>query len=135
MSRLSAAIFGQPLDLDSEIVDVPEWGVKVKILEPTAERRAELTRAVRSATADDDTDLKELYPALLISCVVDPDDDTPVFTKEDAGAILQREGRVVERIAAVVLKLAGLNAEAVEGPKDGSSETSSDEPSSSSPNG
>lgn len=131
MTKLSDAIFATDLDLASEIVDVPEWGVKLKVLEPTAARRAELAQQFIAGDGDDAAKMKAYYPALLISMCVDPDDDTPVFSPEDAGRLMEREGRIVEELAQAAMRVAGFTAEAVEGPKDGSSVTLSDDPSSS----
>lgn len=110
MSKLSDRIFSAPLDLTSETLDVPEWGVKLKIQEPTAERRAELAQRFVDAAADE-TGIKlvELYPAMLVSCVVDPDTDEPVFSQADANLILSREGRVVERLAQACIRVSGLD--------------------------
>jgi len=111
MTKLADLIFNTDLDLASETVE--EWGVKLKVLEPTAERRAELSQRFVDA-AEDGTGmkLKELYPALIVACVVDPDDDTPVFTQDDAARLLGREGRAVERLAQACIRVAGLDGEA-----------------------
>lgn len=111
MTKLADLIFDTDLDLASETVE--EWGVKLKVLEPTAERRAELSQRFVDA-AEDGTGmkLKELYPALIVACVVDPDDDLPVFTQDDAGRLLAREGRAVERLAQACIRVAGLDGEA-----------------------
>ncbi len=134
MTKISDAIFDRPLDLASEILDVPEWGVKLKVLEPTADVRAHLAASASGGMGGDEAAaMKAMYPALLVACCVDPDDDTPVFTKEDAGRLLSREGRVVDRVAMVCLRIAGLDEDGVEVPKDDSSGTPSSGGSSSSP--
>lgn len=132
MTKLADLIFNSPLDLTAEYVE--EWGVKLKVLEPTAERRAELSQKFVDAAEDGSgMKLKELYPALIVACVVDPDDDTPVFTQEDAGLLLAREGRAVERLAQACIRVAGLDGEA-DAPFDGDSpSTESGAPSTGSP--
>lgn len=111
MSKLSDRIFQAPLDLTAEYVDVPwDGGMKLKIQEPTAERRAELAQRFIDA-AEDKSGIKlvELYPALLVSCVVDPETDEPVFSPDDAGRINAREGRVVEMLAQACIRVSGLD--------------------------
>jgi hypothetical protein len=130
MSRLSAHIFAEPLDLAFELTE--EWGVKLKVLEPTAERRAELVQHF-VASQEEELRLRVLYPALLIACVVDPDDDSPVFADIDAPLINEREGQAVERLALAAMRVSGLDEDAVEAPKADSSVTPSDEASTTSP--
>ena len=133
MSKLASAIFAHDLDLASEIIDVPEWGVKLKVLEPTADRRADLAQTFIASDGDDSARMKRLYPALLIACVVDPEDDTAVFSPEDAYRLMQKEGRLVEKLAQASMKVCGFTSEADGDPKGDSSVTSSDDPSTTSP--
>jgi hypothetical protein len=127
MSRLSKAIFTAPLDLDYEDVDVPEWGVKLRVQEPDADRRADLAQGfVDAAESGDNVKVRALYPALLIATCVDPEDGTPVFAESDAPLIGLKEGKVVDRLATIAMRLAGLDEQTdVESGKDDSSTTPS----------
>lgn len=132
MSRLANLIFQQPLDLAYEDIDVSEWGVKLRVQEPDADRRADLAQQFVDAAGTDgemaNIKIRALYPALLIATVVDPEDGTPVFTEDDAPRLGTREGRVVDRLANVAMRVSGLAEEdgGIDAGKDGSSGTPND---------
>lgn len=110
------------MDISSEVLDVPEWGVKIKLRAPTVRARAEL---VRIWMRDESPDPQTVYPALLIATCVDPDTDAPLFTEADTDALLEKSGAVVERIVSEALKVAGMDANAVDRGKADSAGTTS----------
>lgn len=104
-------------DLDAETVDVPEWGVTLMLRTPTlAERAAMVRRFVNEDGSSRTSDLSEMYPALLIATCVDPETGAPLFTEADADLIRSKSGTVVDRIALIALRIAGMSGDAVPTP-------------------
>lgn len=98
-------------DLGSEIVDVPEWGEKVKIKGMSGAERATVMRVVLDK--DGNVDQGQLYPLLCQSCLYDPETDEKVFEPEDTEAILSKSGEVLERLCGIASRLSGIGASAV----------------------
>ena len=67
-------------DRGREIVDVPEWGVKLEIREPNVGQRAALIEGYQSNTG-----LAWVYSSMLVATAYDPETGERVFT-EDATA-------------------------------------------------
>lgn len=106
---------------DGEVVDVPEWGVKILVVSPTVEARSALLEQFPS-TEGEGVDFKALFTSVLIATCHDPDTREPVFTDADSEMLLGKNGAVVQRLFEVCQKAAGLNApEAIDSGKDGSS--------------
>lgn len=100
----------ESLDIASELVEVPEWGVTIKFRSPTVKTRAELLRLWMVA---DTPDPLVLFPALLMATAVDPETDEPLFREEDREMLLTKSGAVVDRLVAEALKVSGMDGEAV----------------------
>lgn len=109
-------------DLVTETVDVPEWGVTLTLRTPTLLERARMVARFVDGDAPT-TDLSEMYPALLIATCVDPDTGGPLFTEADADLIRSKNGTVVERVAQVALRMAGMSDDSVPTPSGASSST------------
>lgn len=104
-------------DLETETVDVPEWDVTLTLRTPTlAERAAMVKRFVNEDGTARGNDLSEMYPALLIATCVDPETGAPLFTDADADLIRSKSGTVIDRIAIVALRVAGMSGDAVPTP-------------------
>lgn len=115
------------LDLSTEEVDVPEWGIVLTLRTPTlAERAAMIKRFVSDEGESKSADLSEMYPALLIATCVDPETGAALFTDTDADLIRGKNGNVVERVATVAMRLAGMSANAIPTQSDASSSTEND---------
>jgi len=111
----------QAEDLDYEDVDVPEWDAKIRVQSPTVRERALLVGEFMDATGK--VDLERMYPALLIATVVDPETGEALFTADDMGALGEKNGRVVEGVAKVALRVAGMDTDAIAEGKDDSTLT------------
>lgn len=120
--------------LDAEDVEireckVPEWGVTLELRSPNGEERAALAESFIDLKATQETgetqmrDLKRMYPTLVIACAYDPDSGERLFEMDDAtiAALNRKNGAVLERVALTCLEIAGLQPDAVEETKDGSS--------------
>lgn len=109
-------------DLYAETLEVPEWNITLTLRTPTvAERAAMIRRFVGQGNGEPNTDLNEMYPALLIATCVNPDTNEMLFTEADADLIRSKNGTVVERIAMVALRLCGMSDDAVPLPNGDSS--------------
>ena len=135
MSKLSAAIFAAPLDLRYEDVSVPEWGVTLRVMEPTADVRADLAAAFSAAAERGEGNVKVVYREVVAACVADPEDNTPVFTSDEAARLGMKEGRIVDDLANRAVRLAGLVESAAEAAPKDSPETLTDEAASTSLSG
>lgn len=102
-------------DLESEIIEVPEWGdVKLEIRSMTGRDRAALQKHFRG----DDFDMEVWYVELVLATVYDPETGDRVFGPADRKEIGGRSAKVLERIAEVATRLSGMAAGAVSEAKD-----------------
>lgn len=124
-------------DLQTEKVDVPEWGGEVIVRGLTGEERDAFEasrRQVRNAgtpKAEVVLVLDNTRASLLVKCLIDEHGER-LFTDRDAPALGQKNGAVLDRLFDVASRLSGMSddeAEAIEG----NSETASDASTSSSP--
>ena len=93
-------------DLDSDLIEVPEWGATVKVVGMSGAARA---RVMAMAISPEGTvQLDKIYPELLLTCVLDPETDQPIFLPGDGEAIMQKSGKVVERLAMRAAELSGI---------------------------
>lgn len=113
-------------DIDAELVEVPEWGVVLELRTPSGAERAQLMKRFSRTDADGtkvEIDWEGMYPSLIIMTAYDPDTGERVFEWGDLDRLNTKSGALLERVAKVSMKLAGMDKEAVEAGKDGSSET------------
>lgn len=98
-----------------EIVDVPEWGLKVGVRALSLAEQTQFLQAVRKRTGSPQESYridKEKYaPQLIIRTVVDPDTEKPVFEAADAQQIAAMSAKAVSRVVKVASKLAGLGGD------------------------
>jgi hypothetical protein len=96
-------------DIDAEIVDVEQWGVKLQVRGMSAGARS---RFLQSFTDEDgNIDYEKMYPHLLIATVFDPDSGTPVFDANDVDLINEKSASAVETVAKVSQRLSGMTKE------------------------
>lgn len=95
--------------LAHRIVDVPEWGGKVKVREMTS---AERERYVTSR------EMGYLYTDAIIACVLDPDTDKPVFDQADRDVLKDLPAGPIERLFHVIADLSAFNEGAVDAAKE-----------------
>lgn len=109
-------ILANDSDFKSEIVDVPEWGVKLTMRELSVADRGRLTLAdFEQVEVSGGWVLKPKYDALASARVVVlsayDEDGSLVFTNEDAETLAKRAFSVVHRLAEVTRRLSGLTNE------------------------
>lgn len=105
-------------DVESEVVDVPQWDVKIEVRNMTGLSRARLLK--KATNEDGDIDLESMYPAILVASCYDPDEGTAVFEAEDSSWINDKSAGPIERLAQVALRLSGLDKDSIEAGKGGS---------------
>lgn len=117
-------------DSSSEVIEIPEWDVKLEVRSMTARVRARMLRDC--VDPDDGTmDFEKLYPALLVACCYDPDSAEAVFGEADIEWINDKASGPVERLAQAGMRLSGLSREAVDAGKGDSSPSPTSDTSSS----
>jgi len=99
-------------DIQEELVEVPEWGVKILVRGLTGRQRAQLLQNAIDVAGR--VDLARVLPELVIYCVYDPETKEQVFKPADRDMLLEKSGTVLERIATTAMRLSGLTQEALE---------------------
>lgn len=112
-------------DIPSEMVEVPEWGVKLEVRGMTG---AERTRIMDLALDNKGgMNLQFVYPEIVIATAFDPETGTQVFTPNDRGTLLSKSATALDRLAGVGMRLSGFTEEASdEKGKDSSATASAD---------
>lgn len=92
------------VDLPTEIIDVPEWDVKIECRGLTAGDGVRfLNRISRNGEVDRENFAAEL---LIVSCY-DPDTGKRVFEDADRDMLKQKSATAVNRVSAVCSRLSG----------------------------
>jgi len=117
-------------DLQTEKVDVPEWGGDVIVRGLTGEER-DAYEASRRQVRNAGTPHAEVVfiqdnarASLLVKCLVDEHGER-LFTDRDAPALGQKNGAVLDRLFDVASRLSGMSDEEAE-KLEGNSETASE---------
>ena len=111
MSRLADKI-RQSEDRTVEIIDVPEWGVKLELRSMTALQRS--TMQTEWAETEE-ASAAVLYQSVLQNCCFDPDTGENVFDDDDKEWILaEKSAEVVDRVAQACLRISGLSADSID---------------------
>ena len=126
MSKILRELILSADDTMTENVACPEWAhddwdgtVKVRGLTGT-ERDAFEASCQRIMPVRDGRG-KEMVPVLdniraklIVKCVLDPDDDTRLFSDQDANALGEKSGKVLDRLYDAAAKLSGISEADVE---------------------
>jgi hypothetical protein len=112
MSSLSAQIFAAD-DIESETIEVPQWGVTLLIKSMSAKARALM---VDNAMANNGGvfNIQQVMPDIVIQCTFDPETGERVFLDTDREALMAKSANAVEIVATVAMRLSGMTDEAVE---------------------
>ena len=99
-------------DIPSEMVDVPEWGVKVEVRGMTG---AERTRIMDKAVGQTgDVNLQFVYPEIVIATSFDPESGEQIFSPNDRDALLAKSANALDRLASVGMRLSGFTQESAD---------------------
>ena len=96
-------------DLDSKMVELPQWGVTVEVRSLDGRSRA---RLLSSAAKEDGTvDLERLYPEMVILCAYDPETGERVFTEDDRDGLLSKSASQLELVALAAMQVSGMTGD------------------------
>lgn len=99
-------------DTHSELVEIPEWGVKLEVRSMSGASRAVLMQGAVSSGGQ--VDMAQVYPDLIIQTCFDPETGEPVFQPEDRDLILSKNGAILDRLAEIATRLSGFNENATD---------------------
>lgn len=100
-------------DVESEIVEVKQWDVKIKIKGMTGKQRdALLQGCINQKTGV--TNMEKMNTQLVLECCFDPDTDEKVFEAADADLIANKSAGALSKVIAVASRLSGLDEDTVE---------------------
>ena len=101
-------------DLDREIIAVPEWDVSIEVRSMTVRQRASFVAASQD-TSDNGDKIENVYGHILVTCCLDPEDGSPVFTEDDLSWLMtEKSGAVIDRLVTSCLEVSGLKEKAID---------------------
>lgn len=97
-------------DLETREVDVPEWGGTVLVRGLTGHERNRYEASVTQQRGKHTvTVLDDITAKLVAACIVDADGKR-LFTEGDIGALSEKSGAALQRVADVALELSGMTS-------------------------
>jgi hypothetical protein len=103
-------------DLKTETLTIPEWDVDLEVRGISAAARQGLYD--NSKNDDGSVDENKVTLGLIVAAVHDPETGKPLFTVADRDALAEKSADIIDRIAAVALRLSGMGqaaTKAIEG--------------------
>lgn len=113
-------------DTPSEVVEVPEWGVKVLVRGFSLGAKDDFLASILDAETKK-TNLKAFNVGVLIGTAYDPETGAKLFSEADIPLLKEKSAAIVQRLVDVGNRLSGLTDEAVEVAAKKSSSTEKDE--------
>lgn len=117
-------------DIPSEKVTIKEWGVDVLVRGMSAGDRITLMQNAYDQSTGQ-VNMAAVYPDVVVSCLIDPDTNEPVFTDSDKALLMSKSSAAIEQIASVGLRLSGIGQDVQDAAGKDSSSIPSDDSSSS----
>lgn len=93
-------------DIESTLLEVPNWGVTLEVRSMDGRSRARLLKA--AALPDGTVDLERLYPEVVILCSHDPETGERVFTDADRDGLLSKSAAAIELVALTAMNVSGM---------------------------
>lgn len=101
-------------DIESEVVEVPEWEGSVKVQGLTGTERDQFESALLKGKGKNTTlNMQNVRAKLVAHSIVDQDGNR-VFTDSDVGILGSKSAAALDRVFAVAQKLSGITKEDVE---------------------
>ena len=111
MARLADKI-RQADDRQTQVIDVPEWDVKIGVRSMTALQRSNMQNQWE---VDQEGAAAKLYSAVLLHCCFDPDTGEAVFIEEDLEWLMaEKSAQTVDKVAQVCLQVSGLAGDSLD---------------------
>jgi hypothetical protein len=107
-------------DIDFEDMDVPEWGVKVRVRGMSGTDRdsfeAKMVAVRKGGAAGQEVELRlaDFRSKVLVKCLVDPETQKRIFDDKDAQQLGLKSGAVIDRLFDVAKRLSGMDEAAEE---------------------
>lgn len=109
MALLSKAAILASVDLQSEDVEVPEWGGTVRVAMMSGKARDEFF----GRQGEGKVPYSQFAASVLVATVID-EDGNPVFDETDVEALRAKSQAAMDRVLAVSLRLNGIGPNAAE---------------------
>lgn len=103
-------------DIASEMVDVPEWGVKVEVRGMNGSDRSRILDAA-AAAGTNGLSVGAMYVDTVIATAYDPETGLRVFSDADRDSLLGKSASAIDRLAEVGMRLSGMSVEAQDNAK------------------
>lgn len=95
-------------DRPSELIEVPQWGEKIKVVGMSAKERAKLLRRITNPETGE-MDIELMYPMLAIATAHDPESGEKLFSDDDIDALNDKSGAAMEVLGSAASRLSGMN--------------------------
>lgn len=96
-------------DIQSELLDVPEWDVTVEVRGMNGADRA---RIIERASSEGGIGAGSMYAETVVMSCYDPETGERVFGDGDLDALMGKSASAIDRIAIVAMRLSGMDQEA-----------------------
>lgn len=116
-------------DTPSEIVDVPEWGVKVLVRGFSLGAKDDFLASILD-TETKQTNIKAFNVGVLVGTAYDPTTGEKLFSEADIPVLKEKSAAIIQRLVDSGTRLSGLTDDAVEIAAKKSSSTENEEPNS-----
>lgn len=99
-------------DIETELVEVPVWGVTVEVRSMDGRSRTRLLK--NAASTDGNIDMETLYPEMVIRCTFDPETGERIFVEDDADLLLSKAAGPLELLAMAAMRVSGMTSDAMD---------------------
>lgn len=96
------------------VIDVPEWGARVRVYSLTAGGRAQFIRMGSELKGDRAAQLERILPWVLVETCHDDETGERLFSHQDHEALLERNPEVLDRLSEAAMDVSGLGKAARE---------------------
>lgn len=103
-------------DIQSEMVEVPEWGCIVEVRGMNGADRSRILEAAASSE-DGKIGVGNMYVETVIASAYDPETGVRIFTAADKDALMSKSASAIDRIATVGMRLSAMDAKAADDAK------------------
>lgn len=96
-------------DLGTQIVEIPEWDVRVEVRSMSARQRTALQTLINDESVDAGARQEQMWAFLLTTCCFDPTNGESVFTDEDMEWLFtQKAFAPIDRLATSCLNVSAV---------------------------
>jgi len=100
-------------DIESEMVEVPEWGVTVEVRGMNGADRSRILEAAASSE-DGKVSVGSMYGETVIASTYDPETGERVFTSSDFDSLMAKSASAIDRLATVGMRMSAMDKEATD---------------------